>query len=77
MTILQIKLLIMHLPDDMEMFIDDGNSFTPVCGESGEVMSVSIGNTIEPMDIFVIEPCACETPIPDKSFNLNITICQL
>lgn len=73
MIIRELIAKLQGLPPDMEIFIDDGNSLTPVCGESGEVMSVAIGETIEPIDIFVIEPCACEIEAEpeDELFNLN------
>lgn len=59
----------MSLPDEMEMFIDDGNMLSPVCCESAGQSVATIGETTIPIDIFIIEPCACKSE--DENFKLN------
>lgn len=72
MTGAQLKLIISELPNDIEIFIDDGNMLSPICGNF-EVVKTLIGEVLEEKEILILSPCKCEIKeeYEEENFNLN------
>lgn len=81
MTILELKNMIMYLPDDMNVVIPHiGDSFITACKAQSEIMGFPVEDKSAPdgfywEETFVIRPCTCDTedmPLTaDPEPNLN------
>jgi len=74
MRIFELLEILKNLNPNVEVFIDDGNMLSPMCGNY-EVVKVAIGETIETSEILMLRPCQCNVEQEEnqeiEAFNLN------
>ena len=64
MTIKQLKKLIKYLPNNMEVFIPQGDVLISACNEQSEVAEIKTEDEIK--DIFLLVPCGCHEEIESE-----------